>query len=150
MTAAALIQVLKNVNVANIAVKAVKQTQTEYLNIQTQKQMLYGINATGNKISPSYTTAAYSRQKQRFNPRPGYGVPDLRKSGDLYEETKFLKVDETQIEIESQVPYAKYVERRYGDKIYGLSPKNRSVYAFGPFFKAFKKQLESLTGLVLK
>ena len=150
MTAAALIQVLKGVKVAKIAVKAVKQTQTEYLNIQTQKQMLYGIDATGNKISPSYTTAAYSRQKQRFNPRPGYGIPDLRMSGDLYEETKFIKVDETQIEIESKVPYAKYVESRYGSDIYGLSPKNRGTYAFGPFFKAFKRGLEGITGLVLK
>lgn len=150
MTASALIQKLKNVKVAVIAVEAIKQTEAEYLNIQTRKQMLYGIDATGNAISPSYTTNSYSKKKNRMNPLPGYGTPDLKVTGVLYRETKFIKVDQTQIEIVSEAPYAKYVEGRYGSKIYGLSPKNRSAYAFGPFFKAFKKQLESLTGLVLK
>jgi hypothetical protein len=150
MTAAALIQVLKGVKVATIAVEAIKQTEPEYLTAQTQKQMLYGVDSTGKKISPSYTTSAYSRKKVKMNPLAGYGTPDLRISGALYKETKFLKVDETQIEIESQVPYAKYVESRYGSDIYGLSPKNRSTYAFGPFFKAFKRGLEGITGLVLK
>ena len=150
MTTAELIARLKKVQVAVIAVEAIKQTESDYIAIQTGKQMLYGIEATGKSISPEYMNAAYARKKNRRNPLPGYGVPDLRLSGALYKETKFLKVDQTQIEISSDVSYAKYVEGRYGSKIYGLSPKNRASYATGPFFKAFKAKLESLIGLKLK
>ena len=150
MTAAGLLEKLRAVKISAIAVEAVKETESEYLDLQTNKQMFYGIDSTGGSISPSYVNNYYSRKKNRMNSLPGYGTPDLKVSGALYNETKFLKVDESEIQISSEVSYAKYVERRYGSEIYGLSPKNRAQYAFGPFFKAFKARLEEITGLEMR
>ncbi len=54
--------------------------------IQLNKdQLLSGIGNDARKIEPKYASPAYAKQKNRMNPLAGYGVPDLYKTGAMFE-----------------------------------------------------------------
>ena len=146
MTVAETIRRLKSLNLTEIAVSSMKETEKEFIDFNTQKELFVGLDSTGNQIDPLYGSASYAKKKAAINSLPGYGVPDLKLSGDFYKGMHFVSVTADKAIIESSVPYAKYLEKRYGEAIYGLNDKIRPDYIFGPYYSVLKSKVTAVTG----
>ena len=148
-TVRAKIEQIQALNLESEVVSSIEATEEDYIAKNTQEELFTGIDATGNQISPNYKSMSYARKKAARNSLPGFGVPDLKLTGEFYNRFT-LKVDRAEIEVNSDVPYAKYLEARYGKRIYGLTDKLRAEYAFGPFWGVLKERIEAVTGLTFK
>ena len=149
-TVAGMIKRLSGLNFGQEAIDAIIETEDDYLQLNTEQQLQYGTDNTGNSIQPTYKNKYYAKKKNIMNPLPGMGVPDLKVSGEFYKQLKFADVDKQHIEIASDVDYAKYIEKNYGTAIYGLDNNNRPRYTFGAFFETLKLKIETITGLTFK
>lgn len=146
-TVASLIRNLNTLDLGSEVVEAVKETAQDFIDINTEGQLLQGTNASGGLIKPNYADKYYARKKAIMNPLPGFGTPDLKLTGEFYKRFEIGKVDTQQIEIKSDVDYAQYLEAKYSENIYGLNDTNRPKYTFGAFFEALKKRITNVTGL---
>lgn len=99
---------------------------SEDLTRENAAQMYAGLNKQGAAIG-TYKNSYYADKKHQMNPAPGYGVPDLKKSGALYRGL-YAEAQSGKIDIDSTVPYAKFNEKRYGKEIYGLGGVFKANY----------------------
>lgn len=86
-------------------------------------QHLRGESGNGGKISPKYSYPYYALRKERLNPRPGYGTPDLEYSGEMHDT---LYIEEDRFTFHSPVEYFQDLLLKYGDA-FVLSPDSLRV-----------------------
>lgn len=112
-------------------------------------QLQSGETATNEKINPSYASAYYSRKKESFNSAPGYGVPDLYVTGNLYKSIG-VSVKDDEYDIQATVDYA-YADSiiQYGDKVFALSDEHKQEYCATSLLPAIGKYIKDVTGLEL-
>ena len=79
-------------------------------------QMLAGQRSDGKPIRPEYT--------EKYAKKKGFSTPNLRVKG-LFHNDMSMVSEDGETEFSSGVDYAKYLVKRYTDKIYGISPKNK-------------------------
>jgi hypothetical protein len=123
---------LESLNEELVSETSINNT-SEHLTEQNTAQMYAGKNKLGEEIG-TYKSTEYAVRKHQMNPAPGYGVPDLKKSGKYYR-GMYAEAQGNVIDIESVVPYAKYLVHGntkglagYGEKIYGLGGKWKNFY----------------------
>jgi hypothetical protein len=68
-------------------------------------QRTKGTDGTGQKITPSYATAYYSKFKNALNPAAGYGIADGKVTG-AYNYELHLTIEGENYKIDSDVDYA--------------------------------------------
>lgn len=112
-------------------------------------QLLGGLTAQGEEISPGYFFQEYSFQKQAQNPLPGLGVPDLKLTGAFYGGFRLI-VSKDEYELDSTDEKAFALRYKYGDFIFGLSDKNKSIYSTGKFYDALSGYITAKTGLLFR
>ena len=103
--------------------KIISRNQQEIIDLNTKEQLFKGESSSGQKLSPKYTGVRYARAKNKVNPLPGYGTPDLKFTGKFYNDF-FLSTKGRQLEFDSKTKYAKHLESKYGSEIYGLNKDN--------------------------
>lgn len=81
-------------------------------------QLKQGRDSTGAHISPQYYSDDYAEMKNRMNPRPGFGVPDLFFEGD-FQEGFFVEKTESGWEIDSRDEKRDRLASKYGKDIFG-------------------------------
>jgi hypothetical protein len=79
-----------------------------------------------------------------MNPKPGFGTPDLRLTGEFYSE--FTLPQQTDFfQFGSNDPKTRFLVDRYGRNIFGLSDKSKNQYINDIFYQKFmaavKRQL---------
>ena len=104
------------------ALKIIAEIQDTILDYNREGQLYKGLDATGQKISPKYSRERYKRAKNRVNPLPGIGTPDLKLTGKFYSDF-FLTAKNGVIDIFSSDEKADKLEAKYGD-IFGLTTDN--------------------------
>ena len=114
----------------------------DYLIIEMQKdQMMFGMDATGEDIAPSYETDSYAEMKQQMNSRPEVYTPDLRLTGDFY---SGFYLDYDTLTVTSSDDKTSFLIGKYGKSIFGLNEETMKRYRrlFNPkFYEAFRAQL---------
>jgi len=88
-----------------------------------QSQLLSGRNSRGEELG-QYRSASYAALKNRLNPLPGYGVWDLRLSGDLYR-AMFIEADSFPVTIDSSDIKA---DKFRDASPFGLEVKNKNEF----------------------
>lgn len=112
-------------------------------------QLADGKRPDGSSIDPSYAGKYYSQKKYGLNSAPGYGVPDLRVTGQLYDQTELVIKSETEYDIESFVDYAQQPSiLQYGDVLLP-SEDSKQTYCDDSLGPAIGKYILDKTGLVL-
>jgi len=95
----------------------------------------------------SYRNPEYATMKNRMNPVPGFGNPDLKLTGSFYHGI-YARVEGTKIVIDSTDPKTDDLKKKYGDKyIFGLNNKSRSEYLREFLRPQVARQLEEAIGL---
>lgn len=87
-------------------------------------QMLEGLDREGNPIRPTYASPEYAALKQRLNPRPTTGTPDLRLTG-AFQRKIFLRFVQDAFELDSTDEKTEELVFKYGDVIFGLTEESR-------------------------
>jgi hypothetical protein len=112
-------------------------------------QLDQGLNAEGKKFRP-YVNGSYARMKNRMNPKPGLGNPDLKKTGDFW---KAFKADLRLgvMDIYSEDQKAAWLEDGTTKmkpflKIYGLTEDNLNVLR-AEFLILFNDRFRAEVGL---
>jgi hypothetical protein len=121
-------------------------TKTQ-IQIKVTNQMDKGELSTGYKIAPTYGSDYYAGIKNKLNPTPGYGTPDIRLTGDLYNEID-ITANEDEYDIESNVPYAKSPSiLKYGDNLLRMSEDSKQEYCDETLGPAIQSYITEKTGL---
>ena len=86
-------------------------------------QLQAGIRADNSPITPTYRNPLYAQYKNRRNPKPGFGRPDLKNTGAFYEGID-ARVTSEGLEIESTEGKTKELQAKYGPEIIGLTDQS--------------------------
>lgn len=143
-----IIKVLKTIDVRESCIEAAVLTKDKIPPL-IKGQLTQGKSGTGRKITPLYKNASYARKKYRMNPVPGYGVPDLYLSGGYYD-TLDAKVDPEGITVESDKPYARYVDENYSGEVTKMARDSKEVFIEESYSPALADVIEKQTGLNFK
>jgi hypothetical protein len=112
-------------------------------------QLLQGLSAKGKNLK-SYANDEYAALKNRMNPLPGYGNPDLRLTGAFYRGI-YSSIQGGSLSITSSDSKTADLEKKYGElNMFGLSEKYRIEHVIENIDPAFKKEIERVTGLTME
>lgn len=129
-------------------VPAIIQEQESVLVGYNKEQLQLGFDKEGERLQP-YRGLIYSFDKNKMNPKAGFGNPDLKFSGDFYRgfnadvDSKSILIDSSDIKSES-------LKKKYGENIFGLSKESKSRYSRTEFLQGLKEWIESKTKLKFK
>lgn len=89
-----------------------------------------GEDTTGHFISPGYKRQTYAEMKESMNPKPGLGNPDLFLTGEFYNSLQFnINKSQMTFTVNSKDDKATKLEKKYGEKIYGLNSENKGYFS---------------------
>jgi hypothetical protein len=142
ITVAELKRRVQSVNLDNVVTESIEDSNKEFIELQTE-QMYEGFLSTGDPISPPYTARTVKIKKEKGQ---RYDVVTLNDTNAFYEQMN-ITVDDEMIQIDSPVPYAKDLERKYGVEIYGLTEENRKEFVWDDLFPKVKQKIEQTTKL---
>ncbi|MGN6416147.1 MAG: hypothetical protein ACTHMC_01555 [Pseudobacter sp.] len=156
VTAKALLEKYRRVNVEMVTSESVNNTKEEMLELNLE-QMMEGKTRTGEDITPSYLDDPYFKSResaQRYsdwkdeitpNPKRTPGTPNYYING-MYHGTIKITVNGDKIEFNSDFPGARDIERKSGEIIYGLNAEKREEYINA----SLRKELMSNLRRILK
>lgn len=112
------------------------------------KQQLYnhGLGADGQKLR-GYRMPKYAEDKNRMNPNPGMGVPDIFYTGETYREM-FAKMDKTTLVISSTTPQTPKLEEDRPN-IFGLDSDSEDKAAAEVIEPGLQQKLVEKVGVEL-
>lgn len=131
-------------NIVDATAEAMIENDQQVLTLN--KAQLYNAGLKNdNDIAGLYRSVGYALEKNRMNPKPGYGVVDLKLTGQFYSQF-YLKVSNDSYEIGSTDSKAEALVKRYSPLIFGLTPESR-LKAWQDFLRAaVVKSLAEHTG----
>ncbi len=135
---------IEAMDVDRIAVSAVSNTTEEMANIQAE-QMMHGLDSKGQPIG-QYRSPIYAEVKNRMNPLPGFGVPDLKLTGAFYRGI-VAKVSGDVVVTDSTDSKSADLQKKYGADVFGLDTQYKGEYLREALQPEFSRQIESATGL---
>lgn len=112
-------------------------------------QLQQGKTAASVSITPSYANQYYAKKKFTMNSLPGYGIPDLKLTGDYYQGIGVAIKSEDEYDIESDVDYAGKLNEQYGDETLALSEESKQVYCDDTLGPAIANYILEKTGIML-
>jgi hypothetical protein len=115
---------IKN-NLDDFILTAIKNTSIQLEDVQ-RDQMQVGENSQGNIIG-KLRDADYAKRKKAKGGIAKLGVVDLKNTGDFYDAI-FAKVESKFIEISSSDFKTNFLEKRYGEIIFGLNDHYKQKY----------------------
>jgi hypothetical protein len=125
---------------------AIGKTSKAMVRMQQRQRLETGKNQDGRDIGPAYRMKGYRELKIEA----GHGdFVDLNLTGET-DSKMFVDVEADTFTIESSGELFPKLEKKYGEKAYGLNEDYMGKYideAFGPQFYA---QIEKITGLEMK
>lgn len=127
----------------------VENTEEQVLDLNREQLLLHGTDSEG-KLLQEYRSAAYARKKNRQNPNPGYGNPDLHLTGYFHSTFALKDITPKTFRITATDSITGKLTEKYGENIFGLSKDSTRRYAMGPFFSQVKLYIETVSGLKFK
>lgn len=148
MTFTELNQTIQKFDAEQVVEEVYEQTKEPLADLNAV-QLLQGLSAKGRNLK-SYASPLYAEMKNRMNPLPGYGNPDLRLTGAFYRGI-YASNQSGSLSITSTDSKTPDLEKKYGElNIFGLSEKFRIEHVVENIEPAFKKEIESVTGLTMQ
>jgi len=107
------------------AIKVVVNHKQDIINLNQEQLLGTGTDKFGKQLK-RYRSKSYAIRKNKRNPLPGLGVPDLYDTGASFEGMKIDIVDENKYSITSTDSKTKDLEKKYGKDILGLSVESKT------------------------
>ena len=100
-----------------IAEIAVQEHSNIIIDMNTET-LMHGLDADGEKLTPEYRSDEYAAEKNRMNPLPGEGTPDLFLEGNFHSGF-YVKPEKMGWSIDSKDSKRDKLANKYGDDIFG-------------------------------
>ncbi len=110
---------------ANIPIM-IEQTQEDVLDLNRAQLYERSVDNTGTPLR-LYRSQPYALQKNRRNPKPGFGRPDLYETGAFFRGF-YLRVGRNVFTISSRDGKTSDLVKKYTPNIFGLDEKSRTEY----------------------
>lgn len=117
-----------------------------------KEQLMSGVNSENKYVDPEYQSDEYARIKSGMNPRPGFGIPDLRLSGDFHAGfyLDINAIDNGYFELDSTDDKTEHLLKRYSDAIFGLTDENEEVFFAKNVMDYFAQEVLDKLNLVMQ
>lgn len=148
MTIKGLSEKFKTVDLRTEVPVIIERTKADLILINQLQLFTKGQDSLGNTNAP-YRSSSYAKKKESINPQPGYGVPDLKLTGEFYRDFT-LSVKSKTFEVDSVNEKSAGLKAKYGDQIFGLNKESKAEYSTGVLFDGVRKYITSKTGLRFK
>jgi len=132
------------VNMAVEAHSAIEKTAGMIVTFN-KAQLMRGLSAGPARISPRYRNKEYAADKYAMNPMPGFGIPDLKFSGDFYAGFG-VEVKADEYEVFSTDPKAAMLESKY-KQVFGMNQESKGQYAQEHVLPELQRSITEKTGL---
>jgi hypothetical protein len=106
-------------------------------------QMKRGERGDGQKISPRYSSITYAIDKQRKNPSPGFGIPDLYDTG-AFQAGIYIKFGNYNFTIGSNDSKSPDLEAKYTTQIFATNQNTKRELVpkiYQRLFASLKQQM---------
>lgn len=136
---------VKSVNLRRELPNIIQRKSFEITSLNQQQLYNYGVDSDGKRLTP-YKNKYYAREKNYDNPRPGFGIPDLFKTGAFYKgfTVSVSRNYYTSMSIDKK---SLQLEKKYGKQIFGLTKDNQRVYLDETLWPEIHRYITSKTGL---
>lgn len=118
---------VKQVDISALAVDIIASSKQELIDKNKSQLMDEGANKQGVKLR-RYASNSYAARKNAMNPFPGFGVPDLYRTGAFQSGFRLQLLSKNSFEIMSTDSKSNDLTRKYGKDIFGLSADNKEEY----------------------
>lgn len=122
------------------------EAKPEIVELITTEQLEKGLRGDGNKMAPSYASGYYSKKKFALNALPGYGIPDAKVDGQLWDGI-IVTAEAEEYNIDWPVDWPSILQ--YGPLALTLSEQSKEILCDATIGPAITKYISEITGLVL-
>lgn len=96
-----------------------------------------------------YGSLSYALEKNKMNPRPGFGRPDLFVTGQFYRGFN-VKVSKNAFNVSSTDSKTPELVKKYSEDIFGLTPQSKTEYAKKVVYGRIKSHITAKSRLVFR
>jgi hypothetical protein len=139
-----LMNALTSFDIKKEAIGVVERNKQHFVTLN-QSQLLKGEKKDGTKLK-GYKLKWYAELKNKINPLPGLGTPDLKLTGSFYK-GMFASVDGDNINEFSTDEKAEALQNKYGPGIFGLQDPNQEIFNETIILPDYLGVIEQKTGL---
>lgn len=118
---------VRQVDIAEIAVGIIADSKQDLVEKNKAQLLDQGIDKQGQKLK-RYASNSYAARKNALNPFPGFGVPDLYRTGAFHRGFKLQLVSKNTFEINSSDSKTGDLVSKYGKDIFGLTTDSKAEY----------------------
>lgn len=139
----------KRLNLRNEVKRQVQQDYSGELIALNQRQLFAQSVDSNNIPLRFYNSNFYAFEKEKRNPLPGFGRPDLYDTGAFYR-AFVVRVNSNFYTIASTDKKTNLLTEKYGKDIFGLTEESKKEFVEGSLYTGIKRYVESITGLTLR
>lgn len=118
---------VRTIDVATIGVSIIVDTKPELLQLNKDQLMNEGVDKNSKKLK-SYASNSYAVRKNRMNPFPGLGTPDLYLTGGFQNSFTLRINSKSSFDIYSTNGKNNDLTKKYGKDIFGLTTDSKTEY----------------------
>lgn len=120
----------------------IDRTQQDLIQLNQSQLFDKGVNADNEELQPyTFLTEFFKREKGQ-----PFDRTTLKDTGAFYAGFN-IKTSDQFIIFDSTDSKTSDLEQKYGNRIFGLTPENKTVYSFGAFYDNVKRYISQKTGL---
>lgn len=118
---------VQSIDLQKIGVKIVVESKPELISKNKEQLMNEGVDSLNKKLR-RYASNSYAARKNKLNPFPGFGTPDLYRTG-AFQRGFLLKLNTSNtFEIYSTDSKSKMLTEKYGKDVFGLTEDSKTEY----------------------
>lgn len=125
MTVSQAIEYLGRINLGNAVQQAVRDTAADYAKLN-EDQWKEGVNSDASPLDPLQYSPGYKKVREREGLQTAH--VDFKRTGAFYKGFSVALNNFKEVVLTSDVEYEKYLTKRYGARIWGLTPENIAKY----------------------
>lgn len=145
MTIPELQRRFKRVDIKKAAVSIIADNKEDIVQFN-RDQLMDGENKEGKKLK-KYKSNSYAARKNKMNPSPGFGNPDLYLTGNFQEAMKLNIQSSRTYDITSTDSKTPDLKKKYGADIFGLQPDSRKEIQETIMNPGLVSHIKTVTGL---
>jgi hypothetical protein len=125
----------------------IKDTSPEIVRLNRFQLYNQSVDKQGDPLR-LYGSLSYALEKNKMNPAPGFGRPDLFLTGS-FQRAIYVEVSGQVIKVWSRDSKADSLTKKYGE-IFGMTKESKSDYAQKTVLPAIKAHIKAKSGLVFR
>lgn len=125
--------------------RAIERTKDAAVDLNREQLYFSSMRSDGSYLQ-AYRSEFYAEYKERKNPSPGFGSPDLYDTGS-FQNKMFAVVKGDELTFDSKDSKTADLVKKYGKLIFGLTSKSLDEYATVTVHRELVRRVKEVTGL---